>query len=100
MIKTVVICDECGTEKQQTNHWFVIWTDPDGFHSARFTPETRSDPTIKHVCGAQHGSKMFMRWMATGKLEPEKGTPRNTDNSLKLVPQAMVHGEEEDAQTS
>lgn len=74
MIRTVVSCDACGTDKKETNHWWVLWIDEAGFHADRLRT-VEGDLPVKHACGSGCANKMFMRWMATGKMEAEKPTP-------------------------
>lgn len=59
-------CDQCGIEKGETNHWYIVVLPPlEGFNV--YTWE--SGMPGKHVCGQNCASILLARWMATGKLD-------------------------------
>lgn len=51
MIRQAISCDICGTEKRQTNHWFVAWESEGELRITGWTARTRLRATAKHLCG-------------------------------------------------
>lgn len=63
-------CDQCGTEKKDTNHWFIIA--PVAKMLSIVPLETISPNLISAsttlVCGQNCASILMAKWMATGGL--------------------------------
>ena len=51
MIRQAISCDICGTEKKQTNHWFVAYDQGGELRVSGLNPSIRLRPTMKHLCG-------------------------------------------------
>ena len=63
----VFTCDVCGQQKQETNHWFMLFEHLD---KLVITTWVTSDPTahkkaanVKHVCGEGCAQKALSKWM-------------------------------------
>lgn len=70
--RTVITCDICGTEKQETNGWFSVGIEPaqNTFH-AWHPPDSYLAPggAYRDCCGSECAHKAFSRWMSHGTLE-------------------------------
>lgn len=44
-------CDQCGRQKEESNHWFVFSADQDALHIYRFNTNSMLSPGVKHICG-------------------------------------------------
>lgn len=51
MIRQAISCDICGTDKQQTNHWFVAYDHHGELRIADWTSQSRLRTGVKHLCG-------------------------------------------------
>jgi len=76
---TKTICDNCGKEKQETNHWFGIVLNYDAAHddgktyAIAVTQHTLAvtDKDWRHVgdaCGQACAQEMVSRYLSTGKV--------------------------------
>lgn len=57
-------CDNCGTLKKQTNHWYMLWTTATDFKLTRWNDQI--DPFEKepfHLCGRQCVNEAIERWI-------------------------------------
>jgi hypothetical protein len=52
-------CDECGAEKKETNHWFVISNAVGLFRIQTWNPDAVSG----HICGEQCVHKVLQKWL-------------------------------------
>ncbi len=64
MIRQAVSCDICGTEKKQTNHWFVARESSGELHLGGWNSRNRSRAGSKHLCGQTCLHKMVDEFMA------------------------------------
>ena len=51
MIRQAISCDICGTEKKQTNHWFVAYDQGAELRVSGWNSRNRLRPGSKHLCG-------------------------------------------------
>lgn len=51
MIRQAISCDICGTDMQQTNHWFVAYNQRGEIRVAAWNSRTRLRSGAKHLCG-------------------------------------------------
>lgn len=51
MIRQAISCDICGTEKRQTNHWFVAHEQAGELRVSPWGSRNRLRPGMKHLCG-------------------------------------------------
>ena len=69
--KTVTICDNCGMEKKETNHWWRMAVS--GF-TLRVQPQSCNDSSLHVVeenaeaCGSKCAAELFERFLAKGSL--------------------------------
>jgi len=69
-----IICDVCGRDKGETNHWIIAATIPPtpeapgeigiGF-APMGTPVNDPDAKIEHLCGQGCATKRFSQWLET-----------------------------------
>lgn len=83
MISQKVICDVCGVEKRDTNHWYTLHLQ--SYTTAHFTtrlvltqfnPVEQTTGSQKHACGQACVHKLVDRWLQTGSLEPARTPAR------------------------
>jgi len=51
VIRQAISCDICGTEKKQTNHWFVVYDQGGELRVGSWASRNRLRPGSKHLCG-------------------------------------------------
>jgi len=51
VIRQAISCDICGTEKKQTNHWFVAYDQGGELRVSGWSSRNRLRPGAKHLCG-------------------------------------------------
>jgi hypothetical protein len=64
MIRQAISCDVCGTEKRQTNHWFVAFEQAGELRLGGWTSRNRARPNSKHLCGQTCVHKLVDEYMA------------------------------------
>jgi len=64
MIRQAISCDICGTEKRQTNHWFVAFEQCGELRLGGWNTRGRSRPGSKHLCGQTCVHKLVDEYMA------------------------------------
>lgn len=80
MNKTVTICDECGVEKKETNHWYLVLDDfgkdknlsllgCPGIAIVPWNDGLAKSLGLKHICGQNCATAIFSRWLSYGQLE-------------------------------
>jgi hypothetical protein len=67
----VVSCDleGCDKKKGSVNHWFKVSIDKGTFYCFPYSDYSKSSPSIKDVCGAEHAMTFFSRFLSDGTLE-------------------------------
>lgn len=73
MIRQAISCDICGTEKKQTNHWFVARESGGELHIGGWGSRNRNRPGSKHLCGQTCLHKLVDEFMA--RLISARATP-------------------------
>jgi len=68
-VNAKIVCDVCGTEKKETNHWFRA--DITLYGDLKFSRWNYDDPWINlgstfHLCGEQCCQKKLSEWAAKG----------------------------------
>ena len=91
-IRVVVSCDICGIDRKETNNWWTIWTDRSGYNANHLSLTSPNKPGDKHICGIGCSSKMYMRWMETGKLNTDKSLYMLASERLITEPSILVKG--------
>jgi hypothetical protein len=64
MIRQAISCDICGTEKKQTNHWFVAYDQGGELRVSGWSSRNRLRPGSKHLCGQTCLHKLVDDFMA------------------------------------
>ena len=64
MIRQAISCDICGTEKKQTNHWFVAYDQGGELRVSGWASRNRLRPGSKHLCGQTCLHKLVDDFMA------------------------------------
>jgi hypothetical protein len=65
VIRQAISCDICGTEKRQTNHWFVAYEQSGELRVSGFASRRRGRAGSKHLCGQTCLHKLVDEFMAT-----------------------------------
>ena len=64
MIRQAISCDICGSEKRQTNHWFVAYEQAGELRISGWTSRHRMRTDSKHLCGQTCLHKLVDEFMA------------------------------------
>jgi hypothetical protein len=64
VIRQAISCDVCGSEKQQTNHWFVAHDQNGELRVTGWSNRNRMRPGTKHLCGQICLHKLVDEFMA------------------------------------
>lgn len=64
MIRQAISCDICGTDKQQTNHWFVTYELNGELRISGWNSQSRLRAGAKHLCGQTCLHKLVDEFMA------------------------------------
>jgi hypothetical protein len=64
MIRQAISCDVCGTEKRQTNHWFVAYEQAGELRVSGWSSRHRFRAGSKHLCGQTCLHKLVDEFMA------------------------------------
>jgi hypothetical protein len=56
-------CDECGAEKKETNHWFLISSDGASFFAEPWSDHNAEAGYSAHICGEQCAHKVLQKWL-------------------------------------
>jgi hypothetical protein len=89
VIRQAITCDICGSEKRQTNHWFVAYEVGGELRMGGWTSRHRLRPESKHLCGQTCLHKLVDEFMAKSIAvraqrndDDEPALPISTDTSL------------------
>jgi hypothetical protein len=89
VIRQAITCDICGSEKRQTNHWFVAYEQGGELRMSGWGSRHRLRPGSKHLCGQTCLHKLVDEFMAKSiavRAQPgddeEPALPMATDTSL------------------
>jgi len=94
VIRQAISCDICGSEKRQTNHWFVAYDQGGELRVAGWSSRNRLRPGSKHLCGQTCLHKLVDEFMAkaiSGRSQagadefevPEGSAGRTDDRGLE-----------------
>jgi len=64
VIRQAISCDICGSEKKQTNHWFVAYDQGGELRVSGWNSRNRLRPGSKHLCGQTCLHKLVDDFMA------------------------------------
>ncbi|HWT65713.1 MAG TPA: hypothetical protein VN151_06330 [Terracidiphilus sp.] len=92
MIRQAISCDICGTDKQQTNHWFVAYDHHGELRIADWTSQSRLRAGVKHLCGQTCLHKLVDEFIAkTISVRPSPvEKPAASRKSIKLAARAST----------
>jgi len=71
VIRQAISCDICGTEKKQTNHWFVAYEQAGELRVSGWNSRNRRHPGTKHLCGQTCLHKLVDDFMARSLVARE-----------------------------
>ena len=79
MIRQAISCDICGTEKKQTNHWFVAYDQGGELRVSGFSAGIRLRPGMKHLCGQTCLHKLVDEYITLARaVRPQAGVAEET----------------------
>jgi hypothetical protein len=89
VIRQAISCDICGTEKKQTNHWFVAYEQGGELRVSGWQARIRLRPGSKHLCGQICLHKLVDDFMARALTAR---APRGAENDVaeKVVERAAM----------
>ena len=87
MIRQAISCDICGTEKKQTNHWFVAYDQGGELRVSGWNTRNRLRPGSKHLCGQTCLHKLVDDFMAKA-LTARVSRAAENDAEEKVMEQA------------
>jgi hypothetical protein len=74
LIRQAISCDICGTEKKQTNHWFVAYNQGGELRVSGFSANIRLRPRMKHLCGHTCLHKLVDEYITSAQaVRPQVG---------------------------
>jgi hypothetical protein len=103
VIRQAISCDICGSEKKQTNHWFVAYDQGGELRISGWSSRNRLRPGTKHLCGQTCLHKLVDEFMARtlavrvqpgAATEGEAEMPRSATTDTSLTSDA-AYGEVE-----
>ncbi len=106
VIRQAISCDVCGTEKKQTNHWFVAYEAGGELRVSGWNSRNRLRPGTKHLCGQTCLHKLMddfmartlqVRAAAAAAEEPEAMRPA-AGSDTSLTAKAAYQEDESSAQ--
>jgi len=83
VIRQAISCDICGTEKRQTNHWFVAYEQAGELRVSGWTSRHRLRADSKHLCGQTCLHKLVDEFMA--KSIASRARPAHEEEALEPV---------------
>ena len=87
MIRQAISCDICGTEKRQTNHWFVACELGGELRIGDWNSRYRSKPDAKHLCGQTCLHKLADDFMARSiAVRTQPGPARGSEAGEHQTP--------------
>jgi hypothetical protein len=66
IIPSPYICDECGTQKKESNHWWLLipdWGDRNSFVLMPWSSLYVDGLDVKHLCSESCATKQLSKWM-------------------------------------
>ena len=86
MIRQAISCDICGTEKKQTNHWFVAYDQGGELRVSGWNSRNRLRPGSKHLCGQTCLHKLVDDFMARAlAVRPQPGAEEQAEVEVPAV---------------
>jgi hypothetical protein len=86
VIRQAISCDICGTEKKQTNHWFVAYDQGGELRVSGWNSRNRLRPGSKHLCGQTCLHKLVDDFMARAlAVRPQPDAAEEADGAVAAV---------------
>jgi hypothetical protein len=86
VIRQAISCDICGTEKKQTNHWYVAHDQGGELRVSGFDSRNRLRPGAKHLCGQTCLHKLMDEFMARAlQVRPQPGVAERAQVEAPVV---------------
>lgn len=87
VIRQSISCDICGTEKKQTNHWFVAYEQGAELRVSGWNACNRLRPGTKHLCGQTCLHKLMDDFMArTIAVRPAQAAVEELADAIPVMP--------------
>jgi len=64
-------CDQCGKQKQDSNHWFVLSENSQAFIVYPWDAKCADRADAKHLCSEGCSSKVLSRWATKAARDAE-----------------------------
>jgi len=77
VIRQAISCDICGSEKKQTNHWFVAYDQGGELRLSGWSSRNKLRPGTKHLCGQTCLHKLVDEFMA--RILAQKPAPHGVE---------------------
>jgi hypothetical protein len=90
-------CDECGTQKRQTNHWWLLWVGvcrsgpPDAFYLIPWDEKKAATDDHEHLCGQECVGRALAKWL--GQASGNVVAPKQSGTELFGAVMAPEEGE-------
>jgi hypothetical protein len=85
VIRQAISCDICGTEKKQTNHWFVAYDQGGELRVSGWNSRNRLRPGSRHLCGQTCLHKLVDDFMARALVAQVKPSVENEAEVAELT---------------
>lgn len=87
MIRQAISCDICGTEKRQSNHWFVAYEQGAELRVSEWNARSRLRPGTRHLCGQTCLHKLMDDYMArTIAVRPSQASVDDMADPMRAMP--------------
>ena len=63
VIRQVITCDVCGSQKRQTNHWFAAYEESGELRIGGWNSLHRLSPDTQHLCGEACAHKLISQFL-------------------------------------
>jgi hypothetical protein len=83
VIRQAISCDICGTEKKQTNHWFVAYEQGGELRVSGWSTRNRLRSESKHLCGQTCLHKLVDDFMARALTTRVPQTARSNEDEVR-----------------
>jgi hypothetical protein len=86
VIRQAISCDICGRDKQQTNHWFVVYEHGSELRISGWSSQARMSMKARHLCGQTCLHKLIDEYMARTLAAAFSATNSETALEEKTLP--------------
>jgi hypothetical protein len=89
VIQQVITCDICGTQKRQTNHWFVAREESGELRITGWNSLHVQSPGTKHLCGETCVHKLISQYL-TGLADEGAQSAAVISDSIPAVEAKVI----------